>query len=131
MKSIPYHLLVFYELTQFSKFSNKSILNDLGQIYYCEFWHCEIDSDGKWGRYEDIGSDCKACEAKCSRDPNCDTIECDYFDSRPCTWRTRIGAQVQGCDIGQRRVYSDQYKTCVKPDQGRSLHDHKFLLKIE
>ena len=91
----------------------------VGQIYYCGFWHCEVEGDGIRGEYENIQSDCISCEEECSKDPDCDVVECDYFDSRPCKWRKRIGIQDQGCDKGQRMVYSEQYKTCVKPEQGK------------
>ena len=96
----------------------------VGQIYYCGFWHCEVDKNGTMGEYEDIKSDCKSCEAKCSKDPDCDVVECDYFDSRQCTWRKQVGKQDQGCGKGERMVYSEQYKSCVKPEQG------KIVIKI-
>ena len=94
----------------------------LAEIYYCEFWHCinskqrKNKSSKTWGEYR--SSNCSTCQEKCTRDPNCEAIECDYFDSRPCIWWKSKECEEEDED---ERTYSEKYKTCVKPRNGNII----------
>ena len=93
----------------------------LAEIYYCQFWHCwnskqrKNKSSEKWGVYDTNSTNCSTCQQKCTRDPDCEAIECDYFDLRPCIrWKSKE-CEEEGED---ERLYSEKYKTCVKPKHG-------------
>ena len=94
----------------------------LAEIYYCGFWHCfnkkqRYDKESKsWGTYDNINGDCNTCQQKCTRDPNCKAINCDYWDSRNCVWWNS-----RECEEDER-PYSEKYKTCAAPKRG-----HIFL----
>ena len=96
---------------------------------YCGFWHCEGNLRAKnkegitWGIYKELNSDCKACEKECILDNNCQSLECDYFDKRPCIWWKDLSCNVDGGDYqGQnQKIYSEQYKTCIKGSKGSDL----------
>ena len=73
--------------------------------------------DAKFHIYKDINGTCEACQEKCSSDPNCAVVECDYFDKRNCNWQNSTTCYYStSIQLG----YSKAYQTCLKPPKSKS-----------
>ena len=85
------------------------------ELYKCGFHHC-MTEDANFQTYNDTSGECKACQAKCSSDPNCLVVECDYFDNRSCIWQNTTDCYHSTSII---LGYSKAYQTCLKPPKSR------------
>ena len=80
--------------------------------------------DANFQTYNDTSGECKACQAKCSSDPNCLVVECDYFDNRSCIWQNTTDCyHSTSITLG----YSNAYQTCLKPPKSKLYYAYNNL----
>ena len=95
----------------------------LDEPYKCWFHHC-MGEDAEFQMYNDTSGECTACQAKCTSDPSCAVVECDYFDKRNCIWQNSTNCyHSTSITLG----YSKAYQTCLKPPKSKSYYVYDNL----